>query len=71
MTGIPAELRAAICDWMAVNGYAIGHGDTIKELLDEINWQAVERGRKSVSAPSLFVSKPTGLDLAQRCPQKD
>lgn len=30
--------------WMADRGYATGHGDTIEDLLDEIDWQACERG---------------------------
>ena len=59
--GEPANgaLGAAICSWMADKSYATGHGVTIKELLEEINQQAIERGRKM--EPSLLdrpVSSP-------------
>jgi hypothetical protein len=39
---------------MADNGYTIGPGDTVKELLDEINRQAIERGRKAVREASIL-----------------
>jgi hypothetical protein len=64
MTDIPAEPAdgsglAAMCHWMAEKGYAIGHGETIKELLDEINRQAMERGRKAAS-PALILDEIVG-----------
>ena len=32
-----------ICEWMDAQGYATGHGDSIADLLNEIDWQAKER----------------------------
>jgi hypothetical protein len=51
--GEPANgaLGAAICIWMADKGYTTSHG-AIKELLEEIDRQAIERGRKT--GPSLL-----------------
>jgi hypothetical protein len=31
---------------MMERGYATGHGDTIEELLNELEWQVVERERE-------------------------
>lgn len=31
-----------ICKWMTAKGYATGHGDTIEDLLNEIDGQARE-----------------------------
>ena len=40
-------VAAAECEkvarWMIRNGYATGHGDTIEDLLDELEWQIAER----------------------------
>ncbi len=34
-----------VAQWMIEQGYATGHGDTIEELLKELEWQAAERER--------------------------
>lgn len=34
-----------IVRWMMNRGYATGHGDSITDLLNELDWQAQERGR--------------------------
>ena len=43
------RIAAAECEkvarWMIRNGYATGHGDTIEDLLDELEWQVAERER--------------------------
>jgi hypothetical protein len=47
-----AEARAAgaaeerVADWMMQRSYATGHGDTVESLLGELEWQAIERGRR-------------------------
>ena len=33
-----------ICEWMATKGYATGHGDTVVDLLNELDYQARECG---------------------------
>lgn len=36
------------CAWAISKGYVTGHADTIEELLGEIEWQAIERGKPPV-----------------------
>jgi hypothetical protein len=36
--------RERIAIWMAAKGYATGHGDTIEDLLIELEGQALKRG---------------------------
>ena len=35
-----------VADWMIERSYATGHGDTVSDMLIELEWQAKERGRK-------------------------
>lgn len=37
------EQREIIAEWMIRLGYTTGHGDTIEELLGELQWQIKER----------------------------
>ena len=34
-----------VVHWMMNRGYATGHGDSLTDLLNELDWQAQERGR--------------------------
>jgi hypothetical protein len=34
--------------WMIAHGYATGHGDTISDMLGELEWQAKERGENEL-----------------------
>jgi len=43
---VAAAEREKVARWMMERGYATGHGDTIEELLREIDWQAAERERE-------------------------
>jgi len=43
---IAAAEREKVARWMMERGYVTGHGDTIEELLREIDWQAAERERE-------------------------
>ena len=42
---IAAAERNKLAAWMMRQGYATGHGDTIKDLLKELGWQIEERIR--------------------------
>ena len=44
---VAAHEREKVADWMIHRGYATGHGDTIQDLIKELNWQAKERERKA------------------------
>ena len=37
-----------IAMWMNVNNYATGHGDTVEDLLKELEWQIAEREREEI-----------------------
>lgn len=39
-----AELEK-VAAWMHSRGYATGHGDTVEDMLKEVEWQAAERER--------------------------
>lgn len=45
------RLAAGDCErvsaWMMQRGYATGHGDTIEDLLEELDWQARESEREA------------------------
>ena len=41
------EDRNKIATWMMAKGYATGHGDTIEDLLNELEWQVEEREREA------------------------
>ena len=44
---IAAAEREKVAAWMMAQGYATGHGDTIKDLLKELEWQIAEREREA------------------------
>jgi len=35
--------REAVANWIMGKGFATGHGDTIVDMLDELEWQVAER----------------------------
>ena len=39
--------REKLAKWMISRGYATGHGDTIEDLLRELDWQIEERIRNA------------------------
>ena len=39
--------REKLAAWMMRQGYATGHGDSIEKLLEELEWQIVEREREA------------------------
>ena len=46
-TIIAAAERNKLADWMIERGYATGHGDTVEDLLKELEWQIAEREREA------------------------
>jgi len=42
-----AAEREKVVRWMMERGYATGHGDTIEDLLTELEWQVRESERKA------------------------
>jgi hypothetical protein len=43
-----ATEREKVAQWMMDKGYATGHGDSIEDLVKEIEWQVAERERTAV-----------------------
>ncbi len=39
--------REKVAKWMIERGYATGHGDTIEDLLKELEWQVMEREQEA------------------------
>ena len=39
--------REKLAAWMIERGYATGHGDTVEDLLKELEWQIAEREREA------------------------
>ena len=44
---VAAAEREKLAAWMIERGFATGHGDTIKDLLKELEWQIKEREREA------------------------
>jgi len=44
-SAIKAE-RESVANWLMRKGFATGHGDTIVDMLDELEWQVAERERE-------------------------
>ena len=43
---VAAAERNKLAAWMIERGYATGHGDTVEDLLKELEWQIAERERE-------------------------
>ena len=39
--------REKVAAWMRARSYATGHGDTVEDLLKELEWQVAEREREA------------------------
>ena len=46
---VTAHEREKVARWMMERGYATGHGDTIEELLQELDWQIREQERELIA----------------------
>ena len=42
-----AAEREKVAAWMRARSYATGHGDTVEDLLKELEWQVAEREREA------------------------
>jgi hypothetical protein len=41
------ECREQLAEWMSDHSYATGHGDSITDLLKELEWQIAEKINKN------------------------
>ena len=44
---VAAAEREKLAAWIMRQGYATGHGDTVEDLLKELEWQIAEREREA------------------------
>jgi len=47
---VAAAERNKLAAWMIERGYATGHGDTVEDLLKELEWQIAEREREACAS---------------------
>ena len=52
---VAAQEREKVARWMTERGYATGHGDTIEDLLTELDWQIREQEREKRAKVQEFV----------------
>ena len=57
--------REKVAAWMMARGYATGHGDTIEELLQELDWQIREQEREACA--DVCVKLAVGGGFAADC----
>jgi len=57
---VAAAKREKVVRWMMERGYATGHGDTIEDLLTELEWQVRESEREACA--KLCDDWPNGRD---------
>ena len=58
---VAAHEREKVVQWMMERGYATGHGDTIQELIKEVEWQAKEKEREACRLIVLDNSDAEGI----------
>ena len=52
---VAAAERNKLAAWMIERGYATGHGDTVEDLLKELEWQIDERIRNEREVCAKFI----------------
>jgi hypothetical protein len=57
--------REKVAAWMMRQGYATGHGDTIEDLLKELEWQIREQEREACA--DVCVKLAVGGGFAADC----
>jgi len=46
---VAAAEREKVAAWMIARGYATGHGDSVEDLLQELDWQIREQERELIA----------------------
>ena len=60
--------REKLAAWMMRQGYATGHGDTIEDLLKELEWQIKEREREECAKVCEDIPLPKELEALTHLP---
>lgn len=61
-----AAEREKVAQWMISRGYATGHGDTVEELLKELEWQVAEKEREACAKLIEEVGRQTAISIRAR-----
>ena len=56
--------KEKVAQWMIRQGYATGHGDTVEDLLKELEWQAADREREACARMCDLYGMPDGISVA-------
>ena len=56
--------RERVAKWMMEQGYATGHGDTIEELLKQLDWQARDYAHKIEREACAKVCEDINIEFA-------
>ena len=62
---VAAAEREKVAAWMMRQGYATGHGDTVEDLLKELEWQIRESEREACARECWEFYSIEGI--AQKC----
>ena len=65
---VEAKDRETVAKWMMERGYATGHGDTIEDLLEELEWQVAEKERDACAkvCETAVLEYPGRADMTAR-----
>ena len=62
---VAAAERNKVAQWMIAHSCATGHGDTVEDLLVELEWQVREREREACAQVCEFM-RPSKAEFDQR-----
>ena len=58
--------REVVANWIMDRGFATGHGDSIVDLLDQLEWQIAEREREACAKVCEDSVEEAGDELARQ-----
>jgi hypothetical protein len=64
---VAAAERNKVAQWIMARGYSTGHGDTVDDLLKELNWQVREEERELCAQLCEEFEQDMGHGIPQRC----
>jgi hypothetical protein len=64
---VAAAERNKVAQWMIARSYATGHGDTVDDLLKELEWQVKEQEREACAQVCEEFEEDMGHGIPQRC----
>ena len=65
---VAAAEQEKVAAWMRSKSYATGHGDTIEDLLKELEWQVAEREREACAKECVDIAEEFAYEPTQPDP---